>query len=158
MIHETPTNGLSNGVHQSIAVGEIGLIRNILMGQYMQEYDDRFRLLEQKLTLLESDISARVTNNNRENNAQIESLEKSYTEKLQTLAQSQNEQIQALTQNANEKIQALAQKSDEKIAALEKVLLHNIGEINLRMVELSRSDRADIGKVLVDMGQKLMKA
>jgi hypothetical protein len=136
MIHETPTNGLSNGVSNGIAVGEIGLIRNILMGQYMQEYDDRFRLIEQKVGFTESDIAARLANLHKENNAQIESLEKAY----------------------NEKLRNLEKNCEEKIAALEKVLLHNIAETNLKMVDLSRSDRADIGQVLIDMGKKLMKA
>ncbi len=140
------TNGLSTTTNNTVTVGEIGLIRNILMGQYMQEYDERFRLLEQKILSLESDLSARIASGSKESNMQLEGLEKSF-----------DERIAATERIMGEKIIALEQHSASKVANLEKIVLNNIADLQLKMMEMSRSDRAEFGKMLTELGQKIIK-
>jgi hypothetical protein len=140
------TNGIPNSTNNTVTVGEIGLIRNILMGQYMQEYDERFRLLEQKILSLESDLSARIASSSKESNMQLEGLEKTF-----------DERINATERIAGEKIIALEQHSASKVATLEKIVLNNIADLQLKMMELSRSDRAEFGRILTELGQKIIK-
>jgi hypothetical protein len=129
MISDMVTNGIPNSTNNTVTVGEIGLIRNILMGQYMQEYDERFRLLEQKILSLESDLSARIASSSKESNMQLEGLEKTFDERI----------------NATERI------------AGEKIVLNNIADLQLKMMEMSRSDRAEFGRMLTELGQKIIK-
>jgi hypothetical protein len=140
------TNGIPNSTNNTVTVGEIGLIRNILMGQYMQEYDERFRLLEQKILSLESDLSARIASSSKESNMQLEGLEKTF-----------DERINATERIAGEKIIALEQHSASKVATLEKIVLNNIADLQLKMMEMSRSDRAEFGRMLTELGQKIIK-
>jgi hypothetical protein len=140
------TNGIPNSTNNTVTVGEIGLIRNILMGQYMQEYDERFRLLEQKILSLESDLSARIASSSKESNMQLEGLEKTF-----------DERINATERIAGEKIIALEQHSASKVSTLEKIVLNNIADLQLKMMEMSRSDRAEFGRMLTELGQKIIK-
>jgi hypothetical protein len=146
MISDMVTNGIPNSTNNTVTVGEIGLIRNILMGQYMQEYDERFRLLEQKILSLESDLSARIASSSKESNMQLEGLEKTF-----------DERINATERIAGEKIIALEQHSASKVSTLEKIVLNNIADLQLKMMEMSRSDRAEFGRMLTELGQKIIK-
>jgi hypothetical protein len=146
MISDMVTNGIPNSTNNTVTVGEIGLIRNILMGQYMQEYDERFRLLEQKILSLESDLSARIASSSKESNMQLEGLEKTF-----------DERINATERIAGEKIIALEQHSASKVSTLEKIVLNNIADLQLKMMEMSRSDRAEFGRILTELGQKIIK-
>ena len=67
--------------------GEIGTIRDILMGQQMSEYEDRFTEIKQMLAALESDLRKVINDRDikftqsldeltKETNSRFESLEK----------------------------------------------------------------------------------
>ena len=82
--------------------GEIGTIRDILMGQQMSEYEDRFTEIKQMLTTLENDLrkvineqdvkfSQKLDDLTKETNNRFEMLEK-LLEKNVTSIQKQMDQ------------------------------------------------------------------
>jgi hypothetical protein len=77
---------------------------------------------------------------------QLEGLEKTF-----------DERINATERIAGEKIIALEQHSASKVSTLEKIVLNNIADLQLKMMEMSRSDRAEFGRMLTELGQKIIK-
>ena len=71
----------------SINLGEITTIRNILMGQQMQEYDGRFDGLQEHVNVLEASL-----------NEKINALEKRTEERLRTMNNDMAERLDKLEQ------------------------------------------------------------
>lgn len=71
--NENHTNGLN--------IGEIGTIRNILMGDQISEYEIKFRELEEQIATLKSTLFLKIQESNKHNqdsiNASIKELENS---------------------------------------------------------------------------------
>lgn len=71
--------------NQSLGFGEIGTIRDILMGQQMAEYEKRFASMSQDLSVTTNDMNARI-NDLRENTwARLDSLEADIKARLDQL-------------------------------------------------------------------------
>lgn len=71
----------TNGVN----FGEISTIRNILMGQQMDDYDNRFEELKDYLEKVETSLNARLKEIEQKQVGQNEELQKVFTAKLDRL-------------------------------------------------------------------------
>jgi len=102
--------------------GEIGMIRDILMGPQMVKIEERFETLNAKFQQLE------------------EQLEK---------------KGQELEQKANQ-LRSLEKEIDTQLAALEKRLETNVEKLEGMIQKTDTNSKAKLGKMLSDIGQKLM--
>ena len=107
-----------------MSFGEISTIRNILMGQQMDEYDSRF-----------DDLKKHLSN-----------VEKTINEKLVAI-----EKQQAAQMKKNKK------ELEDKLERLEDLLLTNIHDINTRLDAVTTEERRDIGRLLGEMSERLLK-
>lgn len=107
-----------------MSFGEISTIRNILMGQQMDEYDSRF-----------DDLKKHLSN-----------VEKTINEKLAAI-----EKQQAAQMKKNKK------ELEDKLERLEDLLLTNIHDINTRLDAVTTEERRDIGRLLGEMSERLLK-
>jgi len=95
----------SNGIN----FGEISTIRNILMGQQMNDYDNRFVELKDYLEKVETSLNSRLKEIEQQQVARNEEMQKVFTTKLDRLED-------LLLQNI----------SDAKTSALEKTAQERI--------------------------------
>ena len=82
--------------------GEISTIRNILMGQQMQEYDGRFEGVQENLNVLEASL-----------NEKLSSLEKQTEHRLKELQNDMSERFDKLEQLLMGNIKDLHEKVDK---------------------------------------------
>lgn len=83
-------------------LGEITTIRNILMGQQMQEYDGRFESVQEHLNVVEASL-----------NEKINSLEKQTENRLQELQNDMSERFDKLEKLLVNSIEDLHTKVDK---------------------------------------------
>lgn len=111
---------LTNGVD----LGELGMIRNILMGQQINEWETQYAKLESEVKLRTSELSA-----------QIKQIEKASSK--ETLS--------------------LHKELLDKIEKMEKQFTKRFEQLEDRLEDTSLRDQRKIGKLLADMGKKLLE-
>lgn len=116
-------NGTSTGA--DLNLGDLGQIRNILMGQQMSAYEARFKALEEQLN---SEAAA--------NAKRLEELEK----------------------ETRKSIEAMEKGSNASFERLEKMVEKKLDQLTKKLEDSSLRDKNRIGKLLSDMGKKLMEA
>ena len=106
--------------------GDMSLLREIIMGPKILEYEQRF-----------SDIEALIEKNNTTTRNHFETL----IEKNETA-----------TRN---RFDALEKEMNSRFDRLEALLKQNIEQMNTQMHNMSKSDKATIADLLVEMSHKL---
>jgi len=78
-----------NGTHTTngngVSLGEIGTIRNILMGEQLTEYELKFRELEEQLTSLKEELFSRVQETNKHNQNIVATVERTFDNKIDAI-------------------------------------------------------------------------
>ena len=103
--------------------GDIGMIRDILMGPQMVKIEERFEALSVKFQQLEEDLDRKS---------------------------------QDLNQKANQ-LSSLEKEVDTQFSALEKKLGSSVEKLERMIEKTDTSSKAKLGKMLSDIGQKLME-
>ncbi len=67
-----------------------------------------------------------------------------------------NEKIQQLENRINERFENLERDMNARFDRLEALLMQNVREVNERITNKSKDDKADLGKLLAKMSDKLM--
>ena len=117
-------NGNNSSKNDTLNVGEISTIRDILMGQQMSEYDLRFKALEERMMEMMDTLDTQINDNNNQAIDQRNRMEKSLTDQLNNLDKAIGKRLEALEN---------------------------------KLQQTSTKDKARIGKMLADMGKKLME-
>ncbi len=105
-------------------LGEISTIRDILMGQQMEDYERRFQAMEEKMAEMVENLEAQIDSSNNQSLDQKNQLEKSLTDQLNQLDDSIGKRLDALEQ---------------------------------ALQQTSKADKAKIGQLLTEIGQKLIE-
>lgn len=90
---ENPKNGIS--------IGEIGTIRNILMGDQMSAYETRFKELEEQLNASQSKMSETLKGQTSQLANDIKDLQKSMEEQIKSIQKSLEDQKRAMDEIVN---------------------------------------------------------
>lgn len=106
-------------------LGELGMIRNILVGQQMTEWDAKFEKL---------------------------------TNALQNHSELFEDQIGVLEKSSNKEFQNLEKQWDERFTKMEKLIEKRMANLEDKIIDSSSKDRQKIGKLLSDIGKKLMES
>ncbi len=105
-------------------LGEITTIRDILMGQQMEEYEERFENMEAA---------------NAQQNQEVKS------------------QLQELERKSNERMAGIEKNINDRLSKLEKILQENLTSMNQKVEDNSKGNRQMFGKLLMELGEKIMK-
>ena len=89
----------TNGVN----FGELSTIRNILMGQQMNDYDNRFMELKDQLEKVETSLNSRLEEIEQKQEAYNEEIQKVFTAKLDRLESLLLQNINDVKVTASEK-------------------------------------------------------
>jgi len=80
----------------NFGLGEISTIRNILMGQQMNEYEQRFGHLEEKLVSASEEQGEKLTKSQKETEARLDNLEKEMSARFDSLEKMLKEGLEKL--------------------------------------------------------------
>ena len=108
---------------------ELSTIRDILMGDEMALYAQKFK-----------DIEVRFERNAEENAENLHNL---------TVATAQQ------VANLNARIDALSLYTSDRFDRLERLLQENVDTLNKKIAKASTNDKAQLGKMLANIAQKL---
>lgn len=104
-------------------LGDLGMIRNILVGPQMTAIEERITALEKELSSRTADIQKDIENLDKKSSKAIETLEKS---------------------------------SGANMEKIERQIEKRLDQLSRQLEDTSAKDKARIGKMLSDMGKKLM--
>ena len=105
-------------------LGELGMIRNILMGQQISEWEVKYSEINQ-------DLEARA-------------------QELENLINSRSE-------SADSEMSEMDKAITARLNKLEKNLEKRLDQLEQKLVDSSQKDRHSMGKMLAEMGRKLME-
>lgn len=71
--------------NQTLNIGEIGTIRDILMGQQMAEYEDKFELLLERLAVVEAQLEEKLNSSEEKTTNRIEELNTKVSTKFDSI-------------------------------------------------------------------------
>jgi predicted nuclease with TOPRIM domain len=108
---------------------ELHTIRDILMGQEIADYNARFKQIDELFLTTE-----------RENTQRFETEQKRVEEHFARL---------------NQRIDELTKQTTERFEQLEQLMNTNVAALNERVAKVSTSDKAELGKMLASMAQRL---
>jgi ferritin-like metal-binding protein YciE len=108
---------------------ELHTIRDILMGQEIADYASRFKQIDELFL----------------------ATERANTQRFEAEHQFVETQIAQL----NQRIDELTRHTNERFDRLEQLLNSNVAAINERVSKVSTSDKAELGKMLASMAQRL---
>jgi len=114
----------SNNSADNFGLGEISTIRNILMGQQMNEYEQRFGHLEEKLTSASTD---------------------------------QGEKLVTFQKETEERLVKMEKEIGNRFDNLEKMLKEGLEQLQNQTNTTRNQDNDNLGKMLAEIGQKLMQ-
>lgn len=104
-------------------LGDISMIRDILMGQQMTDYDKRFADVSQRIQQLETDL---------------------------------RHAIKALEDRTHQRMQQMTDETNERFARIQKNLDDNTQMLEDRIARTSKTDKAIIGAMLIEIGKQLV--
>ncbi len=119
MADKNTNNGADN-----FGLGEISTIRNILMGQQMNEYEQRFGHLEDKLVAASEEQGEKLATFQKETALRLENIEKEMSARFDNL---------------------------------ENMLRDGLETLQSQTESNRTSDNDSLGKMLAEVGQKLMQ-
>ena len=104
-------------------IGDISMIRDILMGQQINDYDKRFSEVNQRILQLEQDL---------------------------------RQTIKSLEDRSHQRMQQMTDENNERFARLQKNLDDNTVMLEDRIARTSKTDKALIGAMLIEIGKQLI--
>ncbi|MEM6321124.1 MAG: hypothetical protein AAF960_25905 [Bacteroidota bacterium] len=107
-----------------LGFGEISTIRNILMGQQMQEYDGRFESVQESLNVLEAAFNEKLSH-----------LEKNTENRLQELQNDMSERFDKLEQLLVSNVEDLHKKVDKVTGDDRQKMGQLFAEMSKRLLE-----------------------
>ncbi len=119
----------------SPSLGEISTIRDILMGQQINDFESKFEALQQQLDKVEAKLTDKIKDLSAATKAANKEMEK---ETAARFASMQNE-------------------TEGRIAQVERSLQDGLADLQQQMEDSSLNDKERIGKLLMDAGSALMK-
>jgi len=98
--------------------GEISTIRDILMGEQMNEYNSRFQEMETRLAAAQEELEAKVNALHKQQEEALRQLREEVFQKLEQLSH----QLSDKSQTLEEKIEATASSDRTRLGAMLKEL------------------------------------
>lgn len=129
------------------SLGEISTIRDILMGQHINEFETKFQTLQQQLKDVENKLSEKINELSSNAVSSNKELSKDMVARFSQL-QSASESRFAEVESANE----------NRIGQLEQALKDGLTDLQNMMVESSLNDKEKIGQLLMEAGKNLLKS
>ena len=117
-------------------LGEISTIRDILMGQQIQDFETRFQSLQNEMTKLEDKLNDRI----------------------KALSKSTNNIEKTLIKDVSGQISQLESQTEGRLNQLEQSLKDGLMDLQNKMEESDMNDRERIAKLLLDAGNNLLKS
>lgn len=124
-------NPASNGA----TLGEISTIRDILMGQHINDFESRFKSLSNQLSALEDKM----------------------TKKIKELDSNAKASRKDLSSDTSSRFDQLEEKTDNRFSQIEQSLQDGLADLRNALEESSLNDKEKIGQLLMDAGRSLMK-
>ena len=115
-------------------------IRDILMGKDMANYAERFKQIDELFLTTE-----------RANTTRFEQEHQFIEKEVANI----NRRIDQLTLHTNQRLDALTLETNERFSRLEKLVETNVDALNERVSKVSTQDKAELGKMLSIMAQRL---
>lgn len=107
----------------SIKPGEITTIRNILMGQQMQEYDGRFEGVQENMNALEASLNEKLSVLEKQTEVRFQELQNDMSERFDKLERLLTNNMEELNQKVDKVTGDDRQKMGELFAEMSKRLL-----------------------------------
>ncbi len=102
MAKQTTENASENGTAQALGMGDIGMIRNILMGQQMSQIEERFRQIDARQDASAADLQSQIRQLESAANQRLGDLERRIDERLSALEKRLDEQVNRLNERIAE--------------------------------------------------------
>lgn len=128
--------GNKNQSPQQNSNGEIGTIRDILMGSYIAEYESSFRAIREQQEKNATDADSRT----------------------KALEQNMNARFTDLEQNTTKWLDALEKNMNKRFEELERLLQNKIGELDEKIEKVSRVDKSNLGEMLAHLSENLINS
>ncbi len=100
------------------------MIRDILMGQQMAEYNKKFDEVEGKMGEMNSDISGK---------------------------------IKAMEKDMDSRLKSIEKDMNARFDKLENLLRTHVDDLNGKLSRTSKSDKENLGRMLQEMGKRLLE-
>lgn len=140
----TTTTPAANPAGAMGMFGDMSLLREIIMGPKVIEYEQKF-----------ADTDALIQQNDETTNALIQ---KNHDE-TNALIKKNNDDTLALIQKNEDatkaRFDALERDMNARFDRLEQLLNQNVEKINVQMKNMSKSDKAGLSDLLVELSKKL---
>jgi len=114
---------MSKKENNGVNFGEISTIRNILMGEQMDDYNNRFQQLKDHLEKVETSLSSRLKEIEKQQEAQSKEMQEVFTAKLDHLENLLLQNIKEVDVAANEKTTQERQNMAQLLAEMSDRLL-----------------------------------
>ena len=109
--------------NSSINLGEITTIRNILMGQQMQEYDGRFDTVQENIHALEASMNERLSTLEKQTEVRFQELQNDISERFDKLERLLVSNVEDLHKKVDKVTGDDRQKMGELFSEMSKRLL-----------------------------------
>lgn len=117
------------------SLGEISTIRDILMGQQINDFESKFEALQQ----------------------QVDKVEAKLTEKIKDLTEATKAGNKEIGKETAARFASFQNETEGRIAQVERSLQDGLADLQQQMVDSSLNDKERIGKLLMDAGNALLK-
>lgn len=117
------------------SLGEISTIRDILMGQQINDFESRFDSLQQ----------------------QLEKVEAKLANKIKELSAATKSQQKEMDKETSARFANLQKETDGRIAQVERSLQDGLNDLQQMLEDSSLNDKERIGKLLMEAGSALLK-
>ncbi len=117
-------------------LGEISTIRDILMGQQIQDFETRFQSLQNQMAELEDKLN----------------------QKVKDVSKSTSNIEKILMKDMSGQISQLESQTEGRLNQLEQSLKDGLMDLQNKMEESNMNDRERIAKLLLDAGNNLLKS
>lgn len=118
------------------SLGEISTIRDILMGQHINDFESKFDSLQK----------------------QLEKLEAKLTDKIKDLSSATKAQQKEINKETAAQLASLQSETEGRIAQVESSLRDGLADLQQMMEDSSMNDKERIGKLLKEAGNALLKS
>lgn len=115
-------------------LGEISTIREILMGGHINQYEAEFNQIKQRIADEHEDT----------------------TQRLEALEQRVHTQFEALETQMNDRFSALESQMKDRFERLEAHLAAEVAQLHERISHVSKTDKADLGRMLAEVSNRLI--
>ena len=116
-------------------LGEISTIRDILMGQHINDFESRFDSLQK----------------------QIEKVESKLAEKMKELSATTKALHKEMDKETAARFASMQSETEGRIAQVERSLQDGLADLQQVMEDSSLNDKERIGKLLLEAGNALLK-